>query len=121
MRRRSQPVIQVDRRGIIRGDGRRQHRDGNEKHQKQDANDSQGLVAKRAGKGHRWAHNRILDRARDRVGTMRNDAMSKQLWMIALAGTVLTMPAWPQQAVEQQVMDLANADRAQQGLTPLKW
>ena len=34
--------------------------------------------------------------------------MRKQLWMIALAATMLAMPAWAQQAVEQQVMDLAN-------------
>ncbi len=47
--------------------------------------------------------------------------MGKQLSMIALAAVMFAMPAWPQQAVEQQVMDLANADRAQQGLAPLKW
>ena len=47
--------------------------------------------------------------------------MRKQLCMMALAATMLAMPAWAQQAVEQQVMDLANADRAQQGLSPLKW
>ena len=47
--------------------------------------------------------------------------MQKQLWMMALAATMLAMPVWAQQAAEQQVMDLANADRAQQGLAPLKW
>jgi hypothetical protein len=47
--------------------------------------------------------------------------MRTQLWMIALAANMLAMPAWPQQAVEQQVLGLANADRAQQGLAPLKW
>ena len=47
--------------------------------------------------------------------------MQKQLWMMALATTMLAMPVWAQQAAEQQVMDLANADRAQQGLAPLKW
>jgi hypothetical protein len=52
---------------------------------------------------------------------MRNNAMQKQLWMMALAATMLAMPVWAQQAAEQQVMDLANADRAQQGLAPLKW
>lgn len=52
---------------------------------------------------------------------MRDNAMNKQLCMIALAATLLAMPAWAQPAVEQQVMDLANADRAQQGLAPLKW
>jgi hypothetical protein len=52
---------------------------------------------------------------------MRDNAMGKQLCMIALAATMLAMPAWAQQEVVQQVMDLANADRAQQGLAPLKW
>ena len=47
--------------------------------------------------------------------------MGKQLSIIALAAVMFALPAWPQQAVEQQVMDLANADRAQQGLAPLKW
>src|ERR1700727_990090 len=47
--------------------------------------------------------------------------MRKQLCMIALAAAMLVMPAWAQQEVEQQVMYLANADRAQQGLAPLKW
>ena len=47
--------------------------------------------------------------------------MRKQLCMIALAAAMLGMRAWAQQAVEQQVVDLANADRAQQGLAPLKW
>ncbi len=47
--------------------------------------------------------------------------MRNQLCMIALAAAMVAMPAWAQQAVEQQVMDLANADRAQQGLAPLKW
>ncbi len=37
--------------------------------------------------------------------------------MVAIAGT----PSWAQQPAEQQVLDLANADRAQQGLGPLKW
>src|ERR1700722_9234720 len=52
---------------------------------------------------------------------MRNDAMGRPLCTMALAATMLALPAWAQQAVEQQVMDLANADRAQQGLAPLKW
>jgi hypothetical protein len=47
--------------------------------------------------------------------------MRKQLSMIALAAAMWAPPAWAQQPVEQQVMDLANADRAQQGLAPLKW
>ena len=33
----------------------------------------------------------------------------------------VAIPALAQQSAEQQVMDLANADRAQQGLPPLKW
>src|SRR5271156_1975475 len=47
--------------------------------------------------------------------------MRKQVSMIALAAAMWATPAWPQQAVEREVMDLANADRAQQGLAPLKW
>ncbi len=47
-------MVEVDGRGIVRGNGRRQHGDRNEEHQEQDANDSQGLVAKSARKGHRW-------------------------------------------------------------------
>ncbi|HEY4975689.1 MAG TPA: CAP domain-containing protein, partial [Steroidobacteraceae bacterium] len=61
------------------------------------------------------------DRILCAVDTMRDNAMGKQLCRIALAATMLAMPAWAQQPVEQQVMDLANADRAQQGLAPLKW
>src|ERR1700754_327897 len=52
---------------------------------------------------------------------MRHTAMLTQLPTIVLGAAILAMPAWAQQAVEQQVMDLANADRAQQGLAPLKW
>ena len=111
-------MIQVDGSGIVRRNGRRQHRDGNEEHQEQDANDSEGLVAKSASEGHRWP---MIAYCCARVDTMRDNAMGKQLCMIALAATMLAMPAWAQQAVEQQVMDLANADRAQQGLAPLKW
>jgi hypothetical protein len=52
---------------------------------------------------------------------MRDNAMGKQLWMIALAAALCAVPVSAQQPVEQQLMDLANADRAQQGLAPLKW
>jgi hypothetical protein len=54
---------------------------------------------------------------------MRENVMRKQqcFWMMALAATLSAVPAWAQQPAEQQVMDLTNADRAQQGLTPLKW
>ena len=40
---------------------------------------------------------------------------------ITLLGTLAWMPAVAQESPEQQVMDLANADRAQQGLAPLQW
>ena len=53
-RKLHEAVIEIDGSGIVRGNGRRQHRDGNEEHQEQDANDSEGLVAKSARKGHRW-------------------------------------------------------------------
>ncbi len=46
--------------------------------------------------------------------------MQARHWLLLtmLAGT---MAASAQQGTEQQVMDLTNADRAQQGLQPLKW
>ena len=52
--------------------------------------------------------------------------MRKQYWRSTMAVTatmlaLATMPVLAQQSPEQQVMDLANADRAQQGLPPLKW
>jgi hypothetical protein len=39
----------------------------------------------------------------------------------AMAVVLMAIPALAQESPEQQVMDLANADRAQQGLAPLKW
>ena len=45
----------------------------------------------------------------------------KWLWTTALAGTMAVMPALAQQSPEQQVVELANEDRAQQGLAPLRW
>jgi hypothetical protein len=49
--------------------------------------------------------------------------MRKGQWLSAmvLAGTMAALPVPGQQPPEQQLMDLANADRAQQGLPPLKW
>ena len=49
--------------------------------------------------------------------------MRKRHWLstMVLAGTMAALPVLAQQSPEQQVMDLANADRAQQGLPPLKW
>ncbi len=49
--------------------------------------------------------------------------MRKRPWLstMVLAGTMAAVPVLAQQPAEQQVMDLANADRAQQGLPPLKW
>src|SRR6202451_3588824 len=49
--------------------------------------------------------------------------MGKRHWLstIVLAGTMAAVPVLGQQPAEQQVMDLANQDRAQQGLPPLKW
>ena len=43
------------------------------------------------------------------------------LWTMVLAATMAAIPALAQESAEQQVMDLANQDRAQQGLAPLKW
>ena len=48
-------MVEVDGSGIVRGNRRCQHRDSNKEHQEQDPNHSQGLVAKSACKGHRWA------------------------------------------------------------------
>lgn len=44
----------------------------------------------------------------------------KWFWTMVLTATMAAMPALAQSA-EQQVMDLANADRVQHGLAPLKW
>src|ERR1700691_1312245 len=54
---------------------------------------------------------------------MGENAMRKRHWLstMVLAGNNAALPVLAQQEVEQQVMDLANADRAQQGLAPLKW
>lgn len=57
-----------------------------------------------------------------RVDTM-GEVMLKTKWLsiLMLAAISVTVPAFAQSPEEQQVMDLANADRAQQGLGPLKW
>jgi hypothetical protein len=44
-----------------------------------------------------------------------------RLLTVGLAVVLTAIPALAQESPEQQVMDLANADRAQQGLAPLKW
>jgi hypothetical protein len=59
---------------------------------------------------------------------MGDNAMRKPDWLstILLAATMCVVPvlcrqAAAQQPDEQQLVDLTNADRAQQGLPPLKW
>ena len=48
--------------------------------------------------------------------------MRKPTWPLTMALAALTVaPAFAQQPAEQQLMQLANADRAQNGLGPLKW
>ncbi len=48
--------------------------------------------------------------------------MRKPYWLSTIAlATLMVVPALAQQPAEQQVMQLANADRAQHGLGPLKW
>src|ERR1700678_695952 len=49
--------------------------------------------------------------------------MRKKHWLLtmAMSGAMAALPMLGQQPAEQQLMDLANADRAQQGLPPLKW
>ena len=49
--------------------------------------------------------------------------MRKRHWLstMVLAGTMAAVPVLGQQPAEQQLMELVNADRAQQGLPPLKW
>ena len=48
--------------------------------------------------------------------------MRKRYWLATLLIAMMTAPAaLPQESPEQQVLQLANADRAQQGLAPLKW
>jgi Cysteine-rich secretory protein family len=50
------------------------------------------------------------------------NAMRKPYWPLTMALAALVVaPALAQQPAEQQVMELANADRAQHGLGPLKW
>jgi Cysteine-rich secretory protein family len=52
---------------------------------------------------------------------MGDDTMRIPKWLLTMALGALALPALAQQPAEQQVMDLANQDRAQQGLPPLKW
>lgn len=49
--------------------------------------------------------------------------MNKRPWYVAAALTIIlvALPSLAQQAAEQQLMELTNADRAQHGLAPLKW
>jgi Cysteine-rich secretory protein family len=50
------------------------------------------------------------------------NAMRKPTWPLTMAmAALIVAPALAQQPAEQQVMELANADRAQHGLGPLKW
>jgi hypothetical protein len=52
---------------------------------------------------------------------MENE-MRKRYWLSTLLlGLLVAIAAMAQESPEQQVMDLANADRVQQGLSPLKW
>jgi hypothetical protein len=133
MRRRSEAVIEVDGGGIVRRNGRRQHRDDDEEHEEKNANHSEWLVAEGASKGHRWSsshigpvtlvHQHAYYSAPGGLNTMGENAMRKRHWLstMVLGGTMAALPVLAQQPAEQQVMDLANADRAQQGLPPLKW
>jgi Cysteine-rich secretory protein family len=59
---------------------------------------------------------------------MGENPMCKRHWLstLVLAGMIAAVPllerqTMAQQPAEQQLMDLVNADRAQQGLPPLKW
>lgn len=47
--------------------------------------------------------------------------MRKKLWLVSAMAVLMAAPLHGQQPAERQVMDLANADRAQQGLAPLQW
>jgi hypothetical protein len=48
--------------------------------------------------------------------------MGKRHWLLTMVmAGAMAAGALGQQPAEQQLMDLANADRAQQGLPPLKW
>src|SRR5271170_7681448 len=50
------------------------------------------------------------------------NTMRKATWPLTMALAALVVaPALAQQSPEQQVMELANADRVQHGLGPLKW
>src|SRR6202046_487756 len=65
-------------------------------------------------------HDRIISFTRG-VDGMGDNAMRIPKWFLMMALGALALPALAQQPAEQQVMDLANQDRAQQGLAPLKW
>jgi hypothetical protein len=48
--------------------------------------------------------------------------MGKPTWYLTMTlAALIVAPAFAQQSPEQQVMELANADRAQHGLGPLRW
>jgi hypothetical protein len=45
----------------------------------------------------------------------------KWAWIVVLSAVTLAGRAWAQDPAAQQLMELVNADRSQQGLAPLKW
>jgi hypothetical protein len=57
--------------------------------------------------------------ANDRIIVRKENGMRLTVAMLAVILTVI--PILGQESPEQQVLELANADRAQQGLPPLKW
>src|ERR1700761_8421723 len=56
--------------------------------------------------------------AHTRGGRMRKQGL---LWVLGMAALMLAGRVWAQDAPMQQLADLVNADRAQQGLPALKW
>lgn len=54
---------------------------------------------------------------------MGGKMMRKQqwLWMVVLAMLMVSGRAWPQDPAARQLLELVNADRAQNGQAPLKW
>jgi uncharacterized protein YkwD len=57
--------------------------------------------------------------ANDRIIVRKGNGM--RFVMATLMVILTAVPVLAQESAEQQVLELANADRAQQGIPPLKW
>jgi uncharacterized protein YkwD len=115
-------MIKIDGGRIVGADRRGEHSDHHKHNQQHDANHSKGLVTKGTSEGH------AMGQSSHNIGpgwvvSLKESEMRKPNWLLipALAATVAAIPVLAQQSAEQVVMELANQDRAQQGLPPLRW